>query len=113
MDYDEDTYSELAMMILEHDINFICERYHIQGYELDDLKQEARLALWKALPRFRADKGILLRTWANTVIKNHLKNLLFASDLDKRRANKKVLYILIDDYITFKEIDEKDQEDES
>jgi len=82
-------YSELAIQIMDHDIDFWCSRYWIPGYEKEDLMQECRMALYKASKKFRTDKGVYLRTWANTVIKNHLRNLLRDANTEKRKGNDK------------------------
>jgi RNA polymerase sigma factor (sigma-70 family) len=83
-------YSELAMEIMEHDINYWCSRYWIPGYDKEDLEQECRLALWKAVQKFKTDQGVYLRTWANMVIKNRLKELLRASHYDCRAVSHQV-----------------------
>jgi RNA polymerase sigma factor (sigma-70 family) len=84
MNYDEDLYSELALTVLEHDIDWIASRYFIPGYELDDLKQELRLELWKKAKKFDHTKNVRLRTWANTVMRNKLRNLLRDATTQKR-----------------------------
>jgi len=84
MNYDEKLYTELAMTILEHDIDWVASRYFIPGYELDDLKQELRLKLWESIPRFDHTQGTRLRAWANTVMRNHLRRLLRDSSTKKK-----------------------------
>lgn len=80
-------YTDEMLRSLEGDIYFWCSRYHIPGYELEDLQQECRFKLWRKIENYDAQKGILVRTWANTVIKNHLKDLL-------RKAMNQKNYVL-------------------
>ena len=87
MDYDEKLYSELAMTVLEHDIDWVASRYWIQGYELDDLKQELRLKLWESIQKYDHTKEIKLRAWANTVMRNHLRRLLRDATTQKKGGN--------------------------
>lgn len=84
MNYDEHIYAELAMTVLEHDIDWVASRYFVPGYDLDDLKQELRLELWNKIKRFDHTKEIRLRTWANTVMRNHLRRLLRDATTKKR-----------------------------
>lgn len=84
MDYDEDIYRELAMSVLEHDIDWIASRYWIPGYDIDDLKQELRLELWRKIKLFDHTKEIKLRSWANTVMRNHMRRLLRDANRKKR-----------------------------
>lgn len=84
MNYDPNVYTELAMKLLEGDISYVCSRYHIPGYDQEDLKQELRLLLWQKIPYFDHTRGILMRTWANTLMRNRLKNILRDSLAQKR-----------------------------
>lgn len=84
MDYDEDVYAELALTVLEHDIDWVASRYWIDGYNKDDLKQELRLKLWESIKMFDHTKEVRLRAWANTVMRNHLRRLLRDSTTKKR-----------------------------
>ena len=110
MNYDQELYSELALMVLEHDIDWVASRYYIPGYDLDDLKQELRLELWRKVKMFDHTKEVRLRTWANTVMRNHLRRLLRDSTRKKRGGDcefidfDKVLRIDLgnpDDFIDF------------
>ena len=83
-DYDEKLYSELAMLVLEHDIDWVASRYWIPGHDLDDLKQELRLELWQKIKMFDHTKGVMLRSWANTVMRNKLRNMLRDATRKKR-----------------------------
>lgn len=88
MNYDERNLSERALSDMEDDISFQCTRYHIPGYDYDDLKQECRLRLWQQLcnDKFNVYLGPKFRTWGNFVIKNHLNNLLRGVSRDERRS---------------------------
>lgn len=72
------------MMILDHDIKFWCSRYYIPGYDQEDLEQECRLKLWQSINKFDPHQGVLVRTWAQNVIKNTLKDLLKKQTRQKR-----------------------------
>ena len=84
IDYDE-YYSMLAMRVFEHDISLICsqDQWQVKGYTPEDLAQEVRLQLWRKLPLYNPTKASL-RTWANRVIKNRIRNLMKASGRQKR-----------------------------
>jgi RNA polymerase sigma factor (sigma-70 family) len=105
MDYDEKLYTELAMTVLEHDIDWIASRYWIPGYELDDLKQELRLELWKKIKMFDHTKEIRLRTWANTVMRNHMRRLLRDANAKKRGGDCEMVDF---DYIVQKDLGNPD-----
>lgn len=91
-------YSNNALQDLEHDISYWCSRYYVPGYEVEDLEQECRMSLWKAFPKFNTDKGVYVRTWANHVIKNRLRELLRNSYYDCRSVGHKLVHE-IDIYI--------------
>lgn len=99
VDYDITVWTELSMKLLEGDIHFLSSRYYIPGYDQEDLKQELRLLMWQKIPMFDHTKGILLRTWANTLIRNRLKNML-RDNTRKKRWNGETLPI-IDDFSLF------------
>ena len=91
MDYDKDLYSEIALQLLEGDIQFWSKRYHVPGYEYEDLCQEGRLKLYKALRNYNPFFGVSFRTWANSVIKNHFRDLLRSSNYNCRKCNDKTV----------------------
>lgn len=109
MDYDNEIYTELAMKLLEGDIRFIASRYHIPGYDQDDLRQELRMLMWKQIPKFDHTRGVLMRTWASTLMRNRLKNMSRESQA-KKRWNGKTLPIC-DDFSFFYEKDTDCQKD--
>lgn len=88
MEYDEEIYTEFALRVLEHDIRFWCSRYYVPGYDQEDLEQECRLKLWQQISKFNPKQGVLVRTWAQNVIKNTLKDLLKRQTRQKRGAGQ-------------------------
>lgn len=75
MNYDKTLYIEMAIQLLEGDINYVATHRYIPGYELDDLKQELRLQLFKKLPKYDCHRAGF-RAWANIVMKNRITDLL-------------------------------------
>ena len=70
-----------ALETLEPDINLFASRYQIRGMEIEDVKQELRIQLWKKFNRFNPDKAGL-RTWAWKVMRNR------CTDLNRRADDK-------------------------
>ena len=87
IDYKSIDYSSIAMQIMEYDITCYSAKYHIRGYTQEDVAQELRLKLWKALPKYDPSK-CGMRTWAIRVMKNHLNNL----SRDAKRHKRIILY---------------------
>jgi RNA polymerase sigma factor (sigma-70 family) len=86
--YSEEIVSDwriLAMNYLEKYL--ICESYQnrIYGYEPDDLAQELRILLWNKLDTWQGRSN--LRTWANKVMKNRLKNIARAVTKTQKRKD--------------------------
>lgn len=85
MDYDKKIWSEFALKVLEGDVQFLARRYHIKGYEFEDLCQELRMHLWRKISKY--DPRISgIRTWANAVMRNRLKDLLKAQDYSNNKS---------------------------
>ena len=91
MKYNTKLYSEIALQLLDGDIQFWARRYHIENYDFDDLCQEGRLKLYNALKNYNHLYGVSFRTWANSVIKNHFRDLLRSSNYNCRRCNDKTV----------------------
>lgn len=86
--YSEEIVSDwriLAMNSLEKYI--VCEscQNKIYGYEPDDLAQELRILLWNKLNTWQGKSS--LRTWANQVMKNRLKNIARAVTKTQKRKD--------------------------
>jgi len=70
-----------VMEIIESIINMIAPSFTFSYYDVDDIKQEARIFALEALKRFDPEKGEL-RTFLLTHIKNRLINLRRDNYLD-------------------------------
>lgn len=60
-------------------------KYQVEGHTREDLAQEARLAVWRAVERYSPEKGQLDR-YASIAARNAILKLLVASKRLKRRA---------------------------
>jgi RNA polymerase sigma factor (sigma-70 family) len=68
-------YTEVYIKALEPDINHFATKHHIENYEIDDLKQELRMQLYKKLGNYDPNYGVSPRTWASIVMANRIKDL--------------------------------------
>jgi DNA-directed RNA polymerase specialized sigma24 family protein len=80
---------EVILNLLEPDIKAKSKCWHIKGYDQEDLEQEMRLYLWIRLDIYNPNRSSI-RTFADRVMTNRLKNLL----RDSLRQKRKVLYLL-------------------
>jgi len=88
------TFPNYALMVMDYFEPYImlsCIQYQwrLPGYDLNDLAQELRLALWKSLKRYDFRKTSL-RTWGNLVIKRKINNI----QRDNFRYKRQVQYYL-------------------
>jgi len=83
IDYDPEIHIEFALQLLEGDVGFLSRRYHVDGYEPEDLRQELRLQLWKRFKHYNYDRAGI-RAFANQVMRNRLRDMLRASKRKKR-----------------------------
>ncbi len=49
------------------------------NYDIEDLIQEAKMACIKAVKSFEPNKGATLNTWINSVMRNHLYDIVWYS----------------------------------
>ena len=49
---------------------------YLDGYDQEDLYQEALLALWKACLNYDPNRGVKFSTFATSCIKNHFVDLI-------------------------------------
>lgn len=57
-------------------ISFFASAYYIFGHSNEDLENECRIALYKAMDTFDASKKITFSTFSQKVMKNHMRMLL-------------------------------------
>jgi len=80
------SFEESAMMAAEYDIFQLSLRYKIPNYGPEDIAQELRLELWKALKSFTpGDPG--LRTFTNVVCRRKLYKLIRGAQTHKRKIH--------------------------
>jgi RNA polymerase sigma factor (sigma-70 family) len=77
------SFEESAMMIAEYDIFQLALRYKIPNYDPEDIAQELRWELWKALPNYDPKKAGL-RTFVNLVCRRRLYKLIRGAQTHKR-----------------------------
>jgi RNA polymerase sigma factor (sigma-70 family) len=63
----------------------ISKDYFLPGFDEDDVRQEAFVALWEATGLYEPEKGVF-PTIARTVVHNHLRDLVQAANRLKRKA---------------------------
>jgi len=74
----EINYSELAIISIEKDVQYLAWKWYIPNYTNDEIAQELRLRVWEKISLYSTESGVSFRTWANVLMKNRLKNLLRA-----------------------------------
>ena len=69
--------------------SILAKKWHINGYDTDDLVQEGLIALWIASGRYDPSRGASFRTYASVCINNRYQDLA-------RKSSKRVKTISID-----------------
>jgi len=77
-----------------------CKRYHISGYNFDDLLQEARMELHSTLAIYDKSKGASLNTYYYHRLRQRLQNLLNMARAKKNKYNHFEHASFNDDLIT-------------
>lgn len=75
---------EIILPKIEGLLHRSCRRYHIDGYDYDDLLQQCRLRLWRSLHRWNPLHGCQVTTFVVHIIENELKGLLARATLQSR-----------------------------
>jgi len=75
-----------ALQLLEPDIIGKANKASIPNYDPDDVAQELRLRLWSSFGKYDPEK-YQIRTWANTVMNNHLHNLHYKYTKTQKRKD--------------------------
>ena len=76
-------YYEYGKIVVVTNFHFADGKEISTGYSLEDAYQEAAVALCIAAAHFNADRGVLFKTYAATVIRNHLKKVMFSKKLSE------------------------------
>ena len=76
-------YYEYGKTVVVTNFHFADGKEISTGYILEDAYQEAAVALCIAAAHFNADRGVLFKTYAVTVIRNHLKKVMFSKKLSE------------------------------
>ena len=56
-------------------VSIVAQKWHINGYDTDDLTQEGLIALWKASERYDPSRGASFKTYASICINNRYRDL--------------------------------------
>lgn len=75
-----------AMQELEYMVVCKANKAYIPHHQADDLAQELRILLWQSLPTYNPHKSSL-KTWANRVLENRLKNIYKAECRTQKRKD--------------------------
>lgn len=76
-------YYEYGKTVVVTNFHFADGKELSTGYSLEDAYQEAAVALCIAAANFNANRGVLFKTYAVTVIRNHLKKVIFSKKLSE------------------------------
>lgn len=76
-------YYEYSKTVVVTNFHFADGKEISTGYSLEDAYQEAAVALCIAAAHFNADRGVLFKTYAAAVIRNHLKKVMFSKKLNE------------------------------
>lgn len=69
--------------------SIMARKWHINGYDTDDLTQEGLIALWKASERYDPSLGTSFRTYASVCIANRYRDLA-------RKSKKTITTVSLD-----------------
>ena len=76
-------YYEYGKTVVITNFHFADGKELSTGYSLEDAYQEAAVALCIAAANFNANRGVLFKTYAAAVIRNHLKKVMFYKKLSE------------------------------
>ena len=76
-------YYEYGKTVVVTNFHFADGKEISTGYSLEDAYQEAAVALCAAAAYFHADRGVMFKTYAAAVIRNHLKKVMFSKKLSE------------------------------
>jgi len=64
---------------------------NIPLFDQEDIAQELRIAVWRALPKYASDRGAKPKTFVRNVMQNCLRDLVRFSSREKRRMDVEAL----------------------
>lgn len=79
---------ESLMQICKPIVYSAIKNLYFEGYETEDLLQEGRIVLTKAIEEYRFDKNLDFLSYYQMMLMNHLHKLLRKQEAQIRRANK-------------------------
>ncbi len=87
---------DLSQPILYSAIN----KFYLEGYEKDDLIQEGRVIMTKAVSEYEFESSLTFLEYYQMMLMNHLHKLLRKQEAQRRRANKNAYSLeeLIENY---------------
>ena len=74
-------YNSFSKTVVVTSFHFVDGKELSTGYCLEDAYQEASLALCIAVAHFNSERGVLFKTYAAAVIRNHLKKVMFSKSV--------------------------------
>ena len=74
-------YNSFSKTVVVTSFHFVDGKELSTGYCLEDAYQEASLALCMAAVHFNYERGVLFKTYAAAVIRNHLKKVMFSKSV--------------------------------
>ena len=74
-------YNSFSKTVVVASFHFVAGKELSTGYCLEDAYQEASLALCMAAAHFNYERGVLFKTYAAAVIRNHLKKVMFSKSV--------------------------------
>ena len=92
-------------------LSYLTAKIDVEGYQREDLLQEARAAFCTAVKTFRADGGAKFSTYAATCVNHRLGDLRKGSMADKRKGAVYSLDIKEDVYLDYLASDEPGPEE--
>lgn len=78
-------------------VSILAKKWHIAGYDADDLAQEGLIALWKASERYDPSRGASFKTYASICINNRYRDLA-------RKSAKTVTTVSLDSVVKYDDI---------
>ena len=78
-------------------VSIIARKWHINGYDTDDLTQEGLIALWKASERYDPSRGTSFKTYASICITNRYRDLA-------RKSKKTISTVPLDNVVKYDDI---------
>lgn len=75
----------------QKDILGLARNSNVSGFTWEDIMQELDILLWKRLAEYRGDNGAKERTFAISIMKNRIRDLVRGTRMQKRVLNSMCL----------------------